>query len=74
MLCLVDLEIALEALHDYAKTKSYKSERVRELQVLLNELLEEVDSWEYEPLPANRAGRRAQSRKKKRKKSPPSGV
>ncbi len=48
-LFLIDSEIALDALRDYAKTPSYKSERVKELQVLLNEILPEMESAMIEP-------------------------
>jgi hypothetical protein len=47
---LINCEIAVEALNDYAKTPSYKSERVRELQELTNEIIEHMEQAKFLPI------------------------
>ena len=71
-LAVISCEIASEALRAYAKTASYKSDRVAELQVLLNELLQWTEETEWEPLSreerraAQRQGRKRPGKKRKR--------
>ena len=66
MFGVIQAEIALEVLRDYARTPSYKSERVRELQQLMIPMLEDLKDAEYQPRRENRAERRARQKKRNR--------
>jgi hypothetical protein len=68
--CLINCQIAVEALEAYAKTPVYKSDRVRELQQLLNAIIPQLNEVEFNPMePAKREGKgNTRSRGKKRRR------